>query len=106
LETLILACVRSDTIKKTSENRAVKRFYYRCATSTCNPKRTKTVLIIQGQTITTNEVNSVHTHPSPSTLPIDSEINQEAKQMLSNGMNPSTVFKELVLQSQEVGVTN
>jgi hypothetical protein len=48
----------------------------------------------------------VHNYPPQSTLPIDSELRQAAKQMLSNGMSPSTVFKELVLQSQEASVTN
>jgi hypothetical protein len=77
-------------LKKASENGAVKRFYYHCAISTCNTKRTKTIHIIQGQTtITTNEVNGVHNHPPPPPPPINSEIRQATKQMLSDRMNLS-----------------
>jgi len=93
-------------LKKAPENDAVKRFYYRFATSICNAKLTNTSHNIQNQTITTNEVNGVHNHPPPSAPSIDSEICLGVKQVLSNGMGPSTILKELVLQSQEASVTN
>jgi signal-transduction protein with cAMP-binding, CBS, and nucleotidyltransferase domain len=74
---------------------------FRWHESACNAKRTETILIIQDQTITTNEVNSVHNYPPPSALPPDSEIRQAAKKMLSNGMSLSMVFKNSCYRTEK-----